>query len=245
MIELSETTVEKRCEKCGQEIKKGEGYAETDVGSGKWVHWPSCPSKGSSSPKNPIDVEVTMKPSRKFLVDGLQVKDYYDIRDLRLLLWGLEKELGEKYGVSEASELGQRVRGLIKEKIAEIERKLETGKPESLKKSLTKEEIEDEIDVLIDNLADAMRKGGDIPAYLRDALRKSFMFFKENPGKTHPPVSTGNPGKFTVRFNEGTTKQEDVTLEAPTTAAATILAARQFHEKHGLYPTTAKLITSK
>lgn len=279
VIELSETTVEKRCDRCGQPIKPGEGYAETDIGSGKWVHWPSCPKKekqsgieyqsvgsdlvhdrlvaegwkptvriprveealktpgkgGSSSPglamemakrfhlperyefkivkhyalhpqfpyiafvkekpkfelseekkrlieeidrlamemgvsgkvaliavetmtveglknllsdmkaekkalekyprrsKRSSSPEKAVSPGRAiglrsdneaFLVDGFTMKDYYDLRDLRLLLWGLEKELVGKYGIIEAEPLAGKVRELIKKKVSQVESKI-------------------------------------------------------------------------------------------------------------------------
>jgi len=483
---------EKTCDRCGQPIKEGEGYAETDIGIGKWVHWPSCPAKKetitvrrvkcprcgseelklkpkviiregkayvtkeitvcakcgyefptSPSPEKPDklllpyklwrlwfttprgfeaffwteaktreDAEETAKkwvpegselrfatsynekeikellrdfsrgeleaitkgtpcaveaylrtfhtekvppivarvaenmlagknpdgtpvsPGRAiglrsngeaFLVDGLTMKDYYDLRDLRLLLWGLEKELVGKYGIIEAEPLASKVRDLIKKKIEQVTSKIgssseispevrwrlteevwsvlrdmfedwcervggkfeafgsgfgtqimedhlicklgkgaveleihaeddvrlilvdypgfpdttiekelghgrvpierlrqkllkgekleRTGHHHSAEKQINRGAVEAEIDVLIDNLADAIRKGGDIPAYLRDALRKSFMYFKENP---HSPVSSGNPiEKFDVKYIDLTTnKTVETTIPA-------------------------------
>jgi len=193
VIELSETTVEKHCDRCGQPIKPGEGYAETDIGSGKWVHWPSCTEKIAVS----STAEKQVSPGRAiglrsngeaFLVDGLTMKDYYDLRDLRLLLWGIEKELVGKYGIIEADPLAGKVRELIKKKVSQVESKISPEHHSNPEKTISKE-------------------------------------------------------KFTVRFNEGTGKQEDVTLEAPSTEAATILAARTYYEKHGAYPLTAKLLT--
>jgi hypothetical protein len=91
--------------------------------------------------------------------------------------------------------------------------------------------------VLIDNLTAAIKKGGEIPLELRQALIRNFLFFKSNP---HPLVSIG---KFMVRFNKDTPKQEDVAIEAPSPEAATILASRQYSEKHGEYPKTAELLS--
>lgn len=99
----------------------------------------SCPICGEANPmfrgvieeeeRPTAKVEMVGEPGKYFLVDGLTLKDYYDIRDLRLLLWGLERELGEKYGITEATELGARVKDLIKEKIREIEAKLHSSPP--------------------------------------------------------------------------------------------------------------------
>jgi hypothetical protein len=66
-------------------------------------------------------------PGMTFIVDGLTLKDYYDLRDLRLLLMGLEKELIGKYGIIEAEPLSAKVRDLIKEKITEINNKIEAS----------------------------------------------------------------------------------------------------------------------
>jgi hypothetical protein len=66
-------------------------------------------------------------PGMTYIVDGLTLKDYYDLRDLRLLLMGLEKELIGKYGIIEAEPLSSKVRDLIKEKINEINNKIEAS----------------------------------------------------------------------------------------------------------------------
>lgn len=194
--------------------------------------------------EDPLKVEVTTKPrpEERFLVDGLTSKDYYDLRDLRLLLWGLEKELVGKYGIIEAEPLAARVRDLIKEKISEINSRISASPKHhsSPPKPVSREEVEAEVDVLIDNLIQAIKTGGEVPDYLREALRKSFTWLK-----TDPSASTGTPGKFTVRFNEGTSKQEDIKIEAPSREAATILAARKYHEKHGEYPKTARILASE
>ena len=78
---------------------------------------------------------------------------------------------------------------------------------------VSREEAEAEINVLIDNLAEAIKKGGEIPDYLRQALRKNFMFFKSNP---HPLVSSGN---FDVKYIDSATGK---------TVEKTILAREQF-----------------
>jgi len=186
---------ERICERCGKPIKEGETCAETDVGSGKYTHWPSCPPE-EHVPK--IEEKPTPQ-GEATIVDGLTWKDYYSLRDLRLLLWGLEKELVGKYGIIEAEPLASKVRELIKKKIEQVTSKI-----------------------------------GSTPEH-------------HSSGNPHPPASTGNPdhsGKFTVRFNEDTEKQEDIELEAPSPEAATIEAARKYSEKHGEYPKTARLLHS-
>jgi len=497
VIELSE----KICERCNQPIRKGEGYAETDIGTGKWVHWPSCPPSARVIPEatasarkkwaiekyyvfktsqkerpyqlqyqiegqwdlkdfpthghmryfmnlgeaqlpvhatrgtetvtwQPVDVpepkleegtvwtqfegkysytliqpmfcseglglfdktpqwvwrvtqwdsekrdskeiDVTEKklleghysfpapgveltpegtriphqsnpenphtPGEIQLVDGLTLKDYYDLRDLRLFLWGLEKELVGKYGIIEAEPLSSKVRELIKKKIEQVTSKIgsspehhssptelpsiiyggegfwrntplkdmwlpseavkaffdywfypqthlpqyfsqelwkskveevggsvhlpaehlgpiekqgkyskiyvyrtdniyfvpvyfehdgeryvkfvhlkvgaseplthhSSGNPDHVEPSsehhVSREEAEAEINVLIDNLAEAIKKGGEIPDYLRQALRKGFMWFKSNPG--FPPQYTD--------FEQWLKKAQDMTME--------------------------------
>ena len=287
MIDLSE----KNCDRCNQPIQKGEGYAETDIGSGKWVHWPACPPsarfipekeeekeerlpwpnmlpeavvgveelptfspallglvkkawetkkwqrfwewliepvtdgvlvglRGEIRPHELFPVDVIQKievpetesgsPSSNpekpleevFIVDGLTLKDYYDLRDLRLLLWGLEKELIGKHGIVEAEPLASKVRDLIKKKVEQVTGKIGST-PEHHSSPVSREEAEAEINVLIDNLAIAIRKGGDIPPDLREALRRNFMFFKSNPG--FPPQYTD--------FENWLKKAQDMTME--------------------------------
>lgn len=284
---------EKICEHCHQPIRKGESYAETDIGTGKWVHWPSCPPSARVFPEKEVKEERLLNPNEfiepvlgrcaydsfflvndlyagytakcehgsitvdyadpkeiiklaeksqmlislagdawkevgregfgeivdyaeatkllkqlsekkgfrtrsshsnpekpleeVFIVDGLTLKDYYDLRDLRLMLWGLEKELIGKHGIIEAEPLASKVRELIKKKVEQISNKIGSS-PEHHSNPISREEAEAEINVLIDNLAEAIRKGGEIPDYLRDALKKNFMFFKSNPG--FPPQYT-------------------------------------------------------
>jgi len=399
---------EKTCERCHQPIRKGEGYAETDIGSGKWVHWPTCPPSARVIPEKttpqieeeikvwrlwfttPMGFEAFLwqeaktreeaeKEARKwvpegselryadmydekavkallhdfseseleavargtpcaveaylhvfrtekvpilvqrvakkmlrgenpgaekplgevFIVDGLTLKDYYDLRDLRLLLMGLEKELIGKYGIIEAEPLSSKVRELIKKKIEQVTSKIgsspethhsneenlvarynycvldkkdktvcmaeildhliadeikaqqeyrqllellpehktkileimgdeathekelrqilmqvtqktvslpehvEGSSPEHHSSPVSREEAEAEINVLIDNIAEAIKKGGEIPDYLRQALKKNFMFFKSNPG--FPPQYTD--------FENWLKKAQDMTME--------------------------------
>jgi hypothetical protein len=130
----------------------------------------------------------TTSPSEVFLVDGLSLKDYYDLRDLRLLLMGLEKELIGKYGIIEAEPLASKVRDLIKEKITQVTNKI---------------------------------------------------------GASPEHHSNSDPGKYVVRFNEGTDKQEDIEIEAQSPEGATIEASRTFFTEHGVYPTTAKIISPR
>jgi hypothetical protein len=183
-------------------IRHGEGYAETDFGTGKWVHWPNCPTeehvpkievveglpwpnmqpeatveeqelvtfvpallglvkqawetkksqrfwgwviepvtegvlvglRGVSRPHELFSASIIQKIESSHhssnpgtpdvgsvvIADGLTLKDYYDLRDLRLLLWGLEKELIGKHGIIEAEPLASKVRDLIKNKIDQI-----------------------------------------------------------------------------------------------------------------------------
>jgi hypothetical protein len=91
-----------------------------------------CPICGTPREKPSEEIIERPIPSEEYMVDGLLWKDYYTLRDLRLLLWGLEKELYEKYGISEASDLGRKVRGLISEKIREIESRLGSHSHSSL-----------------------------------------------------------------------------------------------------------------
>lgn len=126
MIDLSE----KVCEHCHQPIRKGDGYAETDIGTGKWVHWPACPPYSPEKlTEREIERERPVQPvvGELFIVDGLSLKDYYDLRDLRLLLWGLEKELIGKHGIVEAEPLASKVRDLIKKKVEQVSSKIGSG----------------------------------------------------------------------------------------------------------------------
>jgi hypothetical protein len=327
----------KTCERCHGAIKKGEKCSETDVGSGKFVHWPTCPSRSpeSHSPEKPIEqmssrikqevqeaknflddivtygvkprsAHIAQKhfgdfmyslgeidalgvnedqlneagrwsvelgtliidqnwegiqkyivnfkqlplfsdpsgdppPETTFIVDGLTLKDYYDLRDLRLFLMGLEKELIGKYGIIEAEPLSAKVRDLIKEKITEINNKIEAspehhsnGDPDPINPS--------EIPTLGD-FTNWLKKHNvtfeQFQAMPQSAKSLIYQHYKSTMDDD-PPASTG---KYTVRFNEGTEKQEDIDVEAPSREAATIEAARTYSIEHsGAYPSTAKII---
>jgi hypothetical protein len=64
------------------------------------------------------------KPEEIYITPKLTLKDYYDLRDLRLLLWTLESELCGKYGVSKACELATKLKPTIEAKLKELEAKL-------------------------------------------------------------------------------------------------------------------------
>jgi hypothetical protein len=68
--------------------------------------------------------EQYRKPEEIYITAKLTLKDYYDIRDLRLLLWSLKSELCEKYGVSKACDLADKLKPTIEAKLKEIEGKL-------------------------------------------------------------------------------------------------------------------------
>lgn len=64
------------------------------------------------------------RPEEIRITEKLTLKDYYDIRELRLLLWTLKSELCEKYGISKACELAEKVKPTIEGKLRELEAKL-------------------------------------------------------------------------------------------------------------------------
>lgn len=64
------------------------------------------------------------RPEEVYITPKLTLKDYYDIRDLRLLLWTLKSELCERYGIEKACALSEKVRKTIEEKLRELEGKL-------------------------------------------------------------------------------------------------------------------------
>ena len=372
---------EEICEKCHGAIKKGEKCSETDYGSGKFIHWPTCPSRSpeSHSPEKPTEqmpsrikqevqeaknylddivtygvkprsTHIAQKhfgdfmyslgeldtlgvnkdqlneaghwsvelgtliidqnwegiqkyivnfkhlplfsdpsgdppPEMTFIVDGLTLKDYYDLRDLRLLLMGLEKELIGKYGIIEAEPLSSKVRDLIKEKITEINNKIEAS-PSLEHHSISEEDLGKVKAWLISALGYSEAKANETIEILRrygkyipehhsngdpdpispseiptlsdftNWLKKRNTTFEQfqalpNPVKSlvyelykhtmgdDPPLSTGT---YVVRFNEGTSKQEDIEIEASSPEAATIEAARKYNEEHSEYPKTARIL---
>jgi len=68
--------------------------------------------------------EPCRRPEEIYLTPRLTLKDYYDVRDLRLLLWTLKAELCEKYGVSKACDLAEKLKPAIEAKLRELEAKL-------------------------------------------------------------------------------------------------------------------------
>jgi hypothetical protein len=64
------------------------------------------------------------RPEEVYITEKLTLKDFYDIRTLRLLLWTLESELCGKYGVSKACELATKLKPTIEAKLRELEAKL-------------------------------------------------------------------------------------------------------------------------
>jgi len=175
-------------------------------------------------------------PGAVFLVDGLTLKDYYDMRDLRLLLWGLEKELIGKYGITEAEPLASKVRDVIKEKITELTNKIGASPEHSpehffptvggLDKWLKKHNL-------------TLEGFQALPNSAKSLIYEHYKHTMDDP----PDDPSVSPGKFTVRFNEGLPTQEDIELEATSREAATIEAARTYSIEHsGAYPSTAKII---
>lgn len=68
--------------------------------------------------------EPTRKPEEIIIHGKLTLKDYYDIRDLRLLLWTLQSELCEKYGIAKACDLAGKLKPTVEAKLRELEAKL-------------------------------------------------------------------------------------------------------------------------
>jgi hypothetical protein len=64
------------------------------------------------------------RPEEELITERLTLKDYYDIRDLRLLLWNLKSELCEKYAVEKACDLAEKLKPVIEAKLKELEAKL-------------------------------------------------------------------------------------------------------------------------
>jgi len=96
-----------KCVRCGTDL----GPAEV-----------RCPVCGTPREAAPEERRVEAEPG--VLGDGITLKDYYDLRDLRLMLWSLERELGDKYDMPEARELAGKLRPVIERKIEEIRGKI-------------------------------------------------------------------------------------------------------------------------
>jgi hypothetical protein len=68
--------------------------------------------------------EEVVRPEEVRIARNLTLKDFYDLRTLRLMLWTLENELCGRFGVKKACDLAGKLRPVIEEKIKEIEAKL-------------------------------------------------------------------------------------------------------------------------
>ena len=68
--------------------------------------------------------ELFARPMSTRLVGRVTLEDYANLRDLRLLLWTLKKELCEKYDVKEACEVAERLAPLVGRKVKELEEKM-------------------------------------------------------------------------------------------------------------------------
>jgi hypothetical protein len=64
------------------------------------------------------------RPEEVYITEKLTLKDFYDIRTLRLLLWTLKTELCEKHEIAKACEVATRLKPTIETKLKEIEAKL-------------------------------------------------------------------------------------------------------------------------
>jgi len=65
-----------------------------------------------------------LRPEEVYLTEKLTLKDFYDIRTLRLLLWTLKTELCEKHEIAKACEVAEKLKPTIEAKLKEIEAKL-------------------------------------------------------------------------------------------------------------------------
>jgi hypothetical protein len=68
--------------------------------------------------------EEVVRPEEVRVARNLTLKDFYDLRTLRLMLWTLENELCRRYDVKKACDLADKLKPVIEEKIREIEAKL-------------------------------------------------------------------------------------------------------------------------
>jgi hypothetical protein len=64
------------------------------------------------------------RPEEVYITEKLTLKDFYDIRTLRLLLWTLKTELCEKHEIAKACEVATKLAPIIEKKLKEIEEKL-------------------------------------------------------------------------------------------------------------------------
>jgi len=68
--------------------------------------------------------EEIYRPLSTRLVGEVTLGDYKDLRDLRLLLWNLRRELCERYGIEKACRAADELVPLIEAKIDEIREKM-------------------------------------------------------------------------------------------------------------------------
>jgi len=64
------------------------------------------------------------RPEEVYITEKLTLKDFYDIRTLRLLLWTLKTELCEKHEIGKACEVAEKLKPTIEAKLKELEAKL-------------------------------------------------------------------------------------------------------------------------
>jgi len=99
-----------KCQRCNVDLGPAEKVC------------PICNTPRGERPVEEFERRVEAEPG--VLGDGITLKDYYDLRDLRLLLWNLEKELAGKYGIMEAIPVAAKLRGVIEDKVKEIGAKI-------------------------------------------------------------------------------------------------------------------------
>jgi len=63
-------------------------------------------------------------PEEIRIAKSLTLKDFYDVRTLRLLLWTLKTELCEKHEIAKACEVAEKLKPTIEAKLKELEAKL-------------------------------------------------------------------------------------------------------------------------
>jgi hypothetical protein len=68
--------------------------------------------------------EERRKPEEIILAGKLTLKDYLDLRDLRLLIWNLKDELCEKHGITKACDIAEKIKPIVEAKLKELEAKL-------------------------------------------------------------------------------------------------------------------------
>ena len=61
--------------------------------------------------------------------DGVTLKDFMDLRDLRLMLWNLRTQLAERFSIPDAGELANKLIPVIERKIEEVKERVDRGHP--------------------------------------------------------------------------------------------------------------------